>query len=234
VLVAENIRKSFPTSNGELTILKNASLSLEAGELAVIRGPSGSGKSTFLNILGTLEPPSSGKITIDRCNPFELRERELACFRNRMIGFVFQDHHLLPQLSVLENVLLPTLAQPNNVACIERGQELLERVGLSDRLEHRPGELSGGERQRVALVRALINEPALILADEPTGNLDRDAARQVADLLLELHQVGVTGAGRGQVTAATRSVLVVVTHSEELASRFERRFKLQDGQLVSE
>ena len=219
MLCAESLQKSFPTSRGELTVLRDVSLSLAAGESAVIMGPSGSGKSTLLNILGTLEPPSAGRVTIEDCDPFGLSGAELARFRNRRIGFVFQDHHLLPQCSVLENVLLPTLADKSNPDGRPRALELLERVGLLDRLEHRPAELSGGERQRVAIARALINRPGVLLADEPTGNLDRGTAERVATLLAELHR-------------AEQLVLVVVTHNEALAGRFERRFELSDGTLV--
>jgi lipoprotein-releasing system ATP-binding protein len=220
-LRAEAVCKSFPTRSRELVILRDISMTLSAGESAVIMGPSGSGKSTLLNILGTLEPPTSGRVTLDGTNPFDLRERELARFRNRRVGFIFQEHHLLPQCTVLENVLLPTLtgkrgAEGDN---LDRARRLLDRVGLSDRLDHRPAELSGGERQRVAIARALINRPSLLLADEPTGNLDRSTAVTVADLLAEVHR-------------EEGAILIVVTHSEKLAERVGRRWELNDGRLV--
>ncbi len=218
-LQADAITKSFTTRSGDLVILRDVSLTLDAGESVAVMGPSGSGKSTLLNILGTLEPPSGGRVTIDGCDPFTLSDRELARFRNRRIGFVFQEHHLLPQLSVLENVLLPTLAERHNEDCLQRARELLERVGLSDRLDHRPAELSGGERQRVAIARALVNKPLLLLADEPTGNLDRATADAVADLLVEAHH-------------NERVALVLVTHSERLARRFDTLWDLVDGRLA--
>jgi lipoprotein-releasing system ATP-binding protein len=182
-------------------------------------GPSGSGKSTLLYILGTLDTPSAGTVHLDGKNPFALRERELAPFRNRSLGFIFQDHHLLPQCSVLENVLLPTLVGLDDGPTMKtRALKLLERVGLSDRLEHRPAELSGGERQRVAVARALIHKPALVLADEPTGNLDRVSAQAVGTLLLE-------------ICKEENSILVTVTHSPELARTFPRILGMVDGKL---
>lgn len=181
-------------------------------------GPSGSGKSTLLYMMGALEPPSSGTVTLDGQNPFQLKEKELAAFRNQEIGFIFQDHCLLPQCSVIENVLTPTMVATRNGHESERAQALLAEVGLSDRLDHRPAALSGGEKQRVALARALIKKPQLLLCDEPTGNLDHKAADVVASLLFELH--------RQQET-----ILVVVTHNAELASRFPLRYELIDQQL---
>jgi lipoprotein-releasing system ATP-binding protein len=180
-------------------------------------GPSGSGKSTLLNLLGTLEPPTAGSVRIGGRDPFALSEGALAAFRNREIGFVFQDHFLLPQCSVLENVLAPTLvAAPGGHEA--RARELLDRVGLGERLDHRPAELSGGEMQRAALARALVLAPRLVLADEPTGNLDAASARAVAELLLDLH-------------AREGTVLVVVTHSEALAEHFADRRRLAAGRL---
>jgi lipoprotein-releasing system ATP-binding protein len=219
VLQAEAIRKSYPTSGGELTVLRDVSLTLETGASAAIVGPSGSGKSTFLNILGTLEPPTAGQVRLDGCDPYSLSPRELARFRNRQVGLVFQDHHLLPQCSVLENVLLPTLAERGSTDAEARAHELLIRVGLTDRLNHRPAELSGGERQRVAIARALINRPKLLLADEPTGNLDRQTATHVGQLLLELH-------------GEQALILLVVTHSPALADQCRQRYELADGKLV--
>jgi lipoprotein-releasing system ATP-binding protein len=182
-------------------------------------GPSGSGKSTLLHILGTLDSPTSGSVQLNGKNPFVLREPELADFRNQSIGFVFQDHHLLPQCSVLENVLIPTLVSKNHSSETESwARTLLERVGLSNRLDHRPAELSGGEKQRIALARALIHRPGLLLADEPTGNLDRHSAQAVGQLLMDLHQ-------------KEQNILIVVTHSSELAKTFEKRLEMLDGRL---
>ena len=182
-------------------------------------GPSGSGKSTLLHILGALDLPTSGSVSLDGVNPFELDEKALARFRNQTIGFVFQDHCLLPQCSVLENVLVPTLVSRCANHTADRARKLLDQVGLSDRIEHRPAELSGGEKQRVSLARALINEPLMLLCDEPTGNLDRNSAEVVASLLLELH-------------ANQNTILIVVTHSAELASRLPLRFELIEQRLI--
>ena len=178
-LIAEMITKDYATPRGSLQVLSGASLTLEPGSRAVIMGPSGSGKSTFLNILGTLERPSSGRLMIDECEPFSLSEAELARFRNQRIGFVFQDHHLLPHCNVLENVLIPALAERQATDPVPRARRLIDSVGLSQRLDHRPAELSGGERQRVAVARALINTPGLLLCDEPTGSLDSASAASV-------------------------------------------------------
>ena len=222
MLEVANLSKSYPTPQGQLSILDDVSLSLKRGEAAAIMGPSGSGKSTLLYILGALEPPSAGRVRLDGHDPFQLKERELAAFRNREIGFIFQDHCLLPQCSVIENVLTPTLVtQSNGEEARRRALSLLEQVGLSHRIEHRPAELSGGEKQRVALARALVNGPLLLLCDEPTGNLDHKSAEVVASLLLELH--------RQQET-----ILIVVTHSAELAARFPARYELTEGKLKVE
>jgi lipoprotein-releasing system ATP-binding protein len=203
-------------------VLQDVSLSLSRGDAVAITGPSGSGKSTLLYILGALDRPTSGSVTLDGADPARMSEREQAAFRNRQIGFVFQDHSLLPQCSVLENVLAPTLVAPradrDPKAAETRARDLLSQVGLSDRLDHRPGELSGGEKQRAALARALIRDPMLLLCDEPTGNLDRASADVVAALLLELH-------------ASRRNMLVVVTHSSALADRFVRRYEMNRGTL---
>jgi lipoprotein-releasing system ATP-binding protein len=224
MLTVANIAKSYPTPRGEIQILNGISLTVERGEAVAIMGPSGSGKSTLLYILGALEPPSSGRVSLDGKDPYALGERAQAAFRNEHIGFVFQDHSLLPQCSVLENVLSPTLVAPannNNDARTDaaRARELLSRVGLGERLDHRPAELSGGEKQRAALARALIRQPSLLLCDEPTGNLDRTSADGVAALLLELH-------------AAARTILIVVTHSPALAERFPIRYHMDAGRLV--
>ena len=181
-------------------------------------GPSGSGKSTLLYLIGALEPPTSGTITLNGQNPFVLNEKQLAAFRNREIGFVFQDHCLLPQCSVLENVLTPTLVSTESNDATDHARTLLEQVGLADRLDHRPGELSGGERQRVSLARALIMKPQLLLCDEPTGNLDHHSAEVVASLLLELQK-------------QQQACLILVTHSAELAVRVPTRYQLVDEQL---
>jgi lipoprotein-releasing system ATP-binding protein len=221
VLRAQDVSKRYDSPRGTLEILSGVTLSFEAGASAAIMGPSGSGKSTLLYILGALEPPSSGVVTLDDVDPFTLAEHELASFRNQRIGFVFQDHLLLPQCSVLENVLTPTLVDSRRDPAADRQRAigLLEQVGLEARLEHRPGELSGGERQRVAIARALIRQPRLILCDEPTGNLDRSTADAVANLLLDLH-------------ARQRFILIVVTHSTALAGRFAVRYQLEQGRLV--
>jgi lipoprotein-releasing system ATP-binding protein len=218
VLQLEAVSKHYPTPRGPLTVLQDVSLQLAPGEGIAVVGPSGSGKSTLLYTMGTLEPPSSGRVSLDGVDPFALGERELAAFRNRNVGFVFQDHCLLPQLSVLENVLAPSLVAEPRQDRTERARALLEAVGLQDRLEHRPAELSGGEKQRVAIARALVLEPKLLLCDEPTGNLDRRSAETVADLILKLH-------------AEQQAILVVVTHSEELAARLPERRRLSGERL---
>ncbi len=215
-----NLSKDYPTRGGPLHVLRDVNLELNRGEALAVMGPSGSGKSTLLHILGTLDRPTSGTVRLDGKDPFALSEPDLADFRNRHIGFIFQDHHLLPQCSVLENVLIPTLVSPDRGADVEKwARELLDRVGLSDRLDHRPAELSGGERQRVAVARALVQHPVLLLADEPTGNLDRRTAQTIGQMLLDLHR-------------QEQTVLVVVTHSAELARSFPRQLEMTDGTLV--
>jgi len=203
-------------------VLRNVNLRLDAGESVAIVGPSGSGKSTLLNILGTLDRPSRGRVLLEGRDLSTLDDRELAAVRSREIGMVFQLHHLLPQCTVLENVLVPTLAGRPGRRSEEpqaRARRLLQRVGLSERLSHRPGQLSGGERQRVAVVRALINEPQLLLADEPTGALDRVAADNLAELFVELNrEEGVA--------------LLVSTHAMSLAARMSRALELCDGTLM--
>jgi lipoprotein-releasing system ATP-binding protein len=218
-LIVESVTKQFPTRTEPLVVLRETNLRLTAGQNVAILGPSGSGKSTLLHILGTLDHPTSGSVELDGTDPFQLDEHHLAEFRNRHIGFVFQDHHLLPQLSALENVLVPTVAdgRPSRTE-VERARALLDRVGLGDRLDHRPAELSGGERQRVGVARALIRQPKLLLANEPTGNLDRHSAASVGQLLVELQQ-------------QENAMLVVVTHSPELANLLDQRYELVDGTL---
>jgi lipoprotein-releasing system ATP-binding protein len=219
MLSVSNLTKHYPTPRGPLTVLSDVSFSLTPGQAAAVMGPSGAGKSSLLYLLGALEPPSAGTVTLDGRNPFLLGSHDLAAFRNTSIGFVFQDHCLLPQCSVLENVLIPTLVAPEADGATTWARELIDRVGLGDRIDHRPGELSGGERQRVAIARALIRKPRLLLCDEPTGNLDRAAADNVAALLLDLHRL-------------QDAILIVVTHSLQLAARFSIRFELTDRQLV--
>jgi lipoprotein-releasing system ATP-binding protein len=219
LLQLTHLSKEYPTARGPLSVVADVSLSLAAGEAAAIMGPSGSGKSTLLYMLGALEPPTSGTITLDGRNPFELDEKSLAAFRNKELGFVFQDHCLLPQCSVLENVLIPTLVAPAGDDDLQRARMLIEQVGLSDRADHRPDALSGGERQRAALARALVRQPRLLLCDEPTGNLDRASADNVASILLDLHR-------------RQQTILIIVTHSIELASRCPVRFELLDRKLT--
>lgn len=199
-------------------VLRGLSLRVRAGESLAVVGPSGSGKSTLLNIIGTLDKPTSGQVMLDGQDLRQMDESSLAAIRSRQIGFVFQFHHLLPQCTVLENVLVPTLVTGLSDAA-ERAERLLERVGLTGRLSYRPGQLSGGECQRVAVVRALINAPKLLLADEPTGSLDHQAANNLADLLVELNR-------------AEGAAMIVVTHSLDLARRMDRMLELTDGVLV--
>ena len=218
-LHAVSIAKTYPVADGELTILRDATLSLERGESAAIVGPSGSGTSTLLSILGTLEVPTGGTYELGGVQPATLSEPALAAFRSRQVGFIFQDHHLLPQCSVLENVLVPMLADGAASAVdVAHAEALLDRVGLAERRHHRPAQLSGGERQRAAIARALLREPTLLLADEPTGNLDRSTAESIVNLLLELQQ-------------ERNAILIAVTHSESLAARMHRRYALDDGRL---
>lgn len=218
-LLVQGLSKSYPTPTEPLRVLSDINLELSRGQSLAVIGPSGSGKSTLLNVLGTLDRPSEGSYELSGTDPYQLSEAALARFRNEQIGFIFQEHHLLPQLTVLENVLIPALAQgrPDD-ASTQRAKELLDRVGLSDRLTHIPGELSGGQKERVAVARALLNQPTLVLADEPTGNLDRNTAVQIGELLLELMR-------------EQNTMLIVVTHSLELAQQMDRQMELRDGQL---
>lgn len=219
-LIANDIVKRYESDGGpSLQILSRISLELGAGENLAIVGPSGSGKSTLLAILGTLDQPTEGTVTLDGVDPFQLDDLALAKFRSQQIGFVFQDHHLLPQCTVLENVLVPFLADGRAAGeQIAAAVRLLDRVGLRDRTLHRPAQLSGGEKQRVAIARALVREPRVLLADEPTGNLDQSTAAGVLQLLVELQQ-------------ERQSIMVVVTHSESLASQLQRRAVLDAGTL---
>ena len=223
LLELNGVSKEFAPPGGVETVqvLRAVDLRLDRGESLAIVGPSGSGKSTLLNIIGTLDRPTAGRVTLDGEDLTQLDEAGLARLRNRRVGFVFQSHHLLPQCNVLENVLVPTIAHGDGALRAEapdRARRLLDKVGLSPRLNHRPGQLSGGERQRVAVVRALINQPALLLADEPTGALDRASAETLADLLVRLNrEEGVT--------------LIIVTHALDLARRMGRVVELRDGTL---
>ncbi len=220
ILQAQSLSKSFPTPSGRLEILRDLDLNLGPGEAVAILGASGSGKSTLLNILGTLDLPDSGTLLIDGLDPKGLSADNLARFRNEKIGFVFQEHRLLPQLSALENVLIPAMAGWVAGNHAKRAKELLDRVGLGERLGHRPSELSGGERQRVAIARALLMRPKLILADEPTGNLDPLAAKAVGGLLREM-----VGADCG---------LVLVTHSLDLAKTMPVVLRILNERLIHE
>lgn len=218
-LAVRNLVKQFDTATGPLKVLSGVDLVLRRGDVAAVTGPSGSGKSTLLYIIGLLDAPTSGELTLAGEAPLGFDPAAQARFRNRHIGFVFQDHHLLPQCTVLENVLIPTLARDKPGDDVEgRARQLLARVGLEHRVSHRPAQLSGGERQRVAVCRALINQPLLLLADEPTGNLDRKSAESVGTLLLE-------------IAAEQNAMLICVTHSLELAHRFAARFELVEGRL---
>jgi len=219
-----DVAKHYSTAEGgePVRVLHGVTLDIATGESLAIVGPSGSGKSTLLNIIGTLDHASAGQVLLNGIDLTKLDEVRLAQVRNRQIGFIFQAHHLLPQCTVLENVLVPTLATGDatlKTAAPERARKLLKRVGLEHRLDHRPGQLSGGERQRVAVVRALINQPKLLLADEPTGALDRASADNLGQLLVDLNkEEGVT--------------LIVVTHASDLAKRMGKVLEIRDGHLI--
>jgi lipoprotein-releasing system ATP-binding protein len=222
MITATHLAKRYDT-RGDLAVLDDVSLEVKPGESIAILGPSGCGKSTLLYLLGALEAPTAGTVTINGTDPYKLDERAQAAFRGKHIGFVFQDHLLLPQLSALENVLIPTAVEAKSQArpAADRALALLMAVGLESRVAHKPAELSGGERQRVAIARALVREPALVLCDEPTGNLDRASADAVADLLVSLHQ-------------QQQTMMVIVTHSPALAARVGRRYTLVDRKLQAE
>ena len=224
LIALDDVSKSYQAANGErLPVLRNVELDVDRGESVAIVGPSGCGKSTLLNLIGALDTADHGRVVIDGMVLGELGESQLAKLRSERVGFVFQQHHLLPQCSVLENVLVPTLVtEPaNRKAAPDRAGNLLERVGMADRLDHRPSQLSGGECQRVAVVRALINQPDVILADEPTGALDHDNAENLINLLVELN--GEQG-----------TALVMVTHANDLAARMQRTYRLTEGRLTSD
>ena len=218
MLELTHVSKTYPSPGGALAVLRDVSMSLAAGASASVMGPSGSGKSTLLYLAGGLEPPSSGAISVDGRDPYGLDAVALARFRNRTIGFVFQDHCLLPQLTVLENVLVPTLVGEPDRGAADRARALMAAVGLGERADHRPAALSGGEKQRAAIARALIRQPRLLLCDEPTGNLDADNATLVAELLLRLQ--------REQSIA-----LLIVTHSDALAARCAKKWTMRNGAL---
>jgi len=223
VLSVRSVNKQYETPRGVLSVLTDITFSLSRGDAVSVMGPSGSGKSTLLYILGTLEPPTTGSVSLDGQDPFSLDDQGLAMFRNRQVGFVFQDHCLLPQCSVLENVLIPTLVKGSDDSGdsdLERARQLIDQVGLAERIDHLPSELSGGEKQRVAVARALIRKPVLLLCDEPTGNLDGNTSEAVGSLLLDLHR-------------RLETILVVVTHSTELGERFQSRFEMDNGRLRS-
>jgi lipoprotein-releasing system ATP-binding protein len=218
MLQANKVSKDYSVAGTQLKVLADIDLAAESGSAVSIIGPSGSGKSTLLYAIGALEPPTAGSVTLDGEDPYAMDAAALAAFRNRKIGFVFQDHHLLPQCNVIENVLIPTLVAPPDTSAETRARDLLGQVGLSSRIHHHPHELSGGEKQRVALARALIMQPRLVLCDEPTGNLDRDSTETIISLIMEIHQ-------------RQKNILVVVTHNLEVAGKFDRQYRLADAHL---
>ena len=218
MLVASSLSKQYPSAAGPVRVLDQVSFELHRGDAAAITGPSGCGKSTLLHLLGALDTPTSGSVTLDGQNAFTLNESAQALFRNDKIGFIFQDHCLLPQCTVLENVLAPTLIAKPDSGVKDRAAFLIDRVGLSTRANHKPAQLSGGEKQRVAIARALIRNPILLLADEPTGNLDEATADSIAGLLFQLHE-------------ENQAILLCVTHSSDLAARFLIRFRMHRGLL---
>ena len=219
-LTVNKLCKEFPTPTEPLRVLSEVDLAMNVGENLAIIGPSGCGKSTLLHIIGTLDSPTSGSVHLDEADPFSFPPKKLAAFRNQKIGFVFQEHYLLPQLSAIENVLVPCLAHGRTTSeQVERATQLLTNAGLGDRVNHRPSEMSGGERQRVAVARALVLNPVLVLADEPTGNLDQNTAEQIGGLLIEMQK-------------SESAMLICVTHSNELANRFDQINRLDHGRLV--
>jgi lipoprotein-releasing system ATP-binding protein len=219
MLEVVDVYKGFPKGNTWLDVLKGVTLAVKAGEMVAVVGPSGSGKSTLVHVIGALDRPSRGTVRFKGRDVFGLSEQELAVFRNRHVGFVFQFHHLLPELTALENVMLPGLiARRSRPEVLAGATELLGMMGLAERMEHRPGELSGGEQQRVAIARALMNHPDLVLADEPTGNLDRQSGEAVQGLLRKLNQ-------------ERKQTFIVVTHNEAFAGALDRRVRLVDGEL---
>jgi len=219
ILSTKNLCKTYTTGPLEVEVLKSINLDLNAGEIVIIMGPSGVGKSTLLHVVGGLDRPTAGEVLIDGENIFVLKEKELAVFRNKSIGFVFQFHHLLPEFTALENVLIPGMMHRNDMTIVERrARHLLDVIGLTSRIGHKPSELSGGEQQRVAVARALINEPKLVLADEPTGNLDKQNSLALYELILELNK-------------KMNQTFIIVTHNELMTSRAGRVIELEDGRI---
>jgi lipoprotein-releasing system ATP-binding protein len=217
MISAQNLTKSY----GNLNVLKGVTLTISKGEFVTIVGPSGAGKSTLLHILGTLDRPDKGQLTIADTNVFELNDKQLSAFRNKQIGFVFQFHHLLPEFTALENVCIPAfIAKTNKNSAEKRASELLDFLGLKDRMQHKPSELSGGEQQRVAVARALINNPAVVFADEPSGNLDSANAKELHHLFFKLRE-------------QFNQTFVIVTHNEELANMADRKLIMKDGYLIN-
>jgi predicted ABC-type transport system involved in lysophospholipase L1 biosynthesis ATPase subunit len=220
ILVAEDLRKTYTLGKRNVEVLQGIDLQVQRGEVVVIVGASGAGKSTLLHLLGGLDAPSSGDVRLDGISLFQMSNVELTRLRNQRIGFVFQSYNLLPELDALENVCLPALLAPHRPEnWVERGIELLKAVGLGERREHRPAELSGGEQQRVAIARALMNRPSLLLADEPTGNLDSKTSESILDLLWQMH-------------AEWKTTMVMVTHDEHVAKRGERVLEIADGRIT--
>lgn len=223
-VVCKGLSYRYPAPSGSgasgPSVLEELDLIVEAGESVAVVGPSGCGKSTLLNLIGLLDTASSGELKIAGADPGKLNDQQRAAMRNEKIGFVFQDHHLLSQCTLLENILLPTLPHRRDPDAANRAKQLIERVGLADRMHHRPGELSGGQRQRTAVVRALINQPLLLLADEPTGALDEPTAADLVDLLIELNR-------------EMRTTLIMVTHATALAKKMATHYRLHAGKLES-
>ncbi len=220
LISVQNLGKSFKTGKETLKVLKNLNFGIMKGEMVAIMGPSGAGKSTLLHLMGTLDRPSTGKIFFNHTNLFEMNDSRLANFRNKNIGFVFQFHHLLPEFTAQENVMMPLLIQGvKRKNALEKANTILDELGLSERGNHKTGELSGGEQQRVAIARALVNDPEVILADEPTGNLDQKTGEKVHHMLKELKQV-------------KNKTLVVVTHNSQLANDMDRVLLMEDGKIL--
>jgi lipoprotein-releasing system ATP-binding protein len=221
ILIARDVTKNYPMAEGELSVLRGIDLEIKKGEIITVVGPSGVGKSTLLHILGALDRPTRGHVEIEGTNIFQFDDEKLAKFRNARIGFVFQFHHLLPEFSALENVMMPGLIAMKKFNEVEeQATKLLNEVGLDERRQHRPGELSGGEQQRVAVARALINEPLLILADEPSGNLDRENGENLHQLIWHLSRT-------------KNQTFVIVTHNDKLTEKADRVIELLDGRIKS-
>jgi lipoprotein-releasing system ATP-binding protein len=219
ILTARNLSKTYKTGPIQVEVLKEINLDINAGEIVIIMGPSGVGKSTLLHIIGGLDRPTSGEVVINDENIFILREKDLAVFRNKSIGFVFQFHHLLPEFTALENVMIPGMMYSRDLSQVEkRARHLLDVIGLTNRVGHKPSELSGGEQQRVAVARALINDPNLVLADEPTGNLDKQNSLALHELILDLNK-------------KLNQTFIIVTHNEMMTARAGRVIELEDGRI---